>query len=277
MIKSVIISYLLFILISLSECFVPESLHFNSSLYCSISSVTNKCAVINYNSIYYNEEQQSKFHTGTLALNSKTPIPTISLIDSANNKIQLSCEIISHGGGNIVGPFFCIVPKNFSITEPLVVNYLYEKGTTLTTNGVRDSNVTISFNPQNITSTIVYLKNNTITINGDALLPREGIPTKENGMSIIANFNGSLVKENLDCKVEVDFRQWICKTKYPQFLLQEFEITYSYQYPSELKVTTVKVPATKPDPTERPSSSNSLNSILSFSLLTFFIIILILL
>ncbi|KAN0024105.1 hypothetical protein ACTFIV_008501 [Dictyostelium citrinum] len=210
--------FLLLILISLSKCFIQEYLTFDYNLLCPYSN------------------QQSVFATNTSGLNG-SPDPTITLIDSNNQKTKLSCDVISKGGGNIRGPFFCIIPKNLSIAEPIVINYLFPNDADLTNDGVYDSNVTISFNAQKIESIDIDFNSKAIVINGDGLLPRDGVATKENGMSIIAKFNNGSISDNLECTVGIDFKQWICKTKYPQYISNAFEIIYKYQYPTQLKVT----------------------------------------
>ncbi|KAK5579114.1 hypothetical protein RB653_008793 [Dictyostelium firmibasis] len=265
----------LFFFVALSSCFVPQTFQYNWDLNCPEFIGTTGCAVFNTNSYYYNEEQQSLFNTGTLSLHS--PDPKVYLYDDVNGtKTQLSCFAIYYGGGNIRGPFFCLIPKNLTINEPIVINFLYPKDADLTSDGVYDSNVTVSFITQNITSTQVNLKNQTITINGDALLPRDGKATKENGMSIIVKFKNGTISDSLNCIVVVDFRKWVCKSNYPQYLSQEFQITYTYQYPTELKVTNITVPPTHEPSDSSVSSSNKFNSIASISLSLFFILLLVL-
>ncbi|KAN0038615.1 hypothetical protein ACTA71_000798 [Dictyostelium dimigraforme] len=224
------------------------------------------------NQFYYNEDQEAGLNTGTQALNG-SPDPTISIIDTNNIKTHLSPCYYLHqsGGGNIIGPWVCPIPKNLTTAEPIVANYLYPKDSTLTSGGQYDSNVTIGFVRQSISSTIIDLKNKTITINGDALLPKNGIATKENGMSIIAKFNNASVIDNLNCTVVDEFTKWVCTTNYPQYLSKEFQITYTYQYPTQLNITTVtaipppETPTPSPEtPTPSQNSSNSLKSIISF-------------
>ncbi|KAN0038613.1 hypothetical protein ACTA71_000796 [Dictyostelium dimigraforme] len=269
--KLTAITFLLFLLISLSKCFVPDIINFNFDFLCPFSFQTQRCADLNYNSFYYNEDQQSELSTGTSGFVT-SPYPTISIIDTDNTQTNLSCQPIGHGGGNIRGPYYCIIPKNLTVAEPIVANCLFPEYAVLISGGTYSSNVTIRFNVQKITSTSVSLKNKTITINGDALLPREGIATKENGMSIIAKFNNASVIDNLNCKVVEDFKKWICTTNYPQYLSKEFQITYTYQYPTQLKITTVTAIPPPETPTPEPSSSNSLSSIISSPLMAFFLI-----
>ncbi|KAN0038614.1 hypothetical protein ACTA71_000797 [Dictyostelium dimigraforme] len=245
MIKLTIVAFLLFHLLSLSN------------------------AYFNVNQFYYNEDQETALNTGTQALNG-SPDPTISIIDTNNIKTPLSlCRPLPHnsGGANIIGPFYCPIPKNLTTAEPIIANYLYPKGATLTSGGDYDSNKTIGFVRQSISSTIIDLKNKTITINGDALLPKNGIATKENGMSIIAKFNNASVIDDLNCTVVDEFTKWVCTTNYPQYLSKEFQITYTYQYPTQLNITTITAIPPPETPTPSPSSSNSLKSIISFPLL----------
>ncbi|KAM9987716.1 hypothetical protein ACTFIZ_003088 [Dictyostelium cf. discoideum] len=266
------ICFLLSLFISLSRCFVLEYFSFNNTLFCPINAKTKKCAFMNSNSFYYNEDQQSQLSTGTYPLN-LSPDPTITLIDRNNLRNTLSCGEIPRGyGGNIRGPFACIIPKNLTISEPIVINFLYEKGATLTSGGLYDSNVTISFNNQTISE--IDIDKDIITIKGDALLPRDGIATKENGMSITGKFNNGTISESLECLVEIDFKQWSCKTKNQQYLSKQFEIIYTYQYPTQLKVSNFIVNSSSPSPSSSYSiyKLSSFDSIISFALIFIFLI-----
>ncbi|KAM9974743.1 hypothetical protein ACTFIW_008207 [Dictyostelium discoideum] len=271
--KFINICFLLSLLVSLSRCFTPEYFPFNSTLQCLYNTKTNECAVINSNSFYYNEDQQSQLTTNTSSRLGVAPDPTLTLIDRNNIATKLSCYVFQLGGAMLRGPSFCVIPKNLTISEPIIINFLFPNGSILTTDGVYDSNQTFSFNEQTISE--IDINKDTITIKGDALLPRDGIATKDNGMTITAKFNNGTISESLKCLVEIDFKQWICKTNNKKYLSEQFEIIYTYQYPTLLKTTNFIVNSSSSSSisSSHPNSKASyFNIIISFALVCVFLI-----